>query len=155
MRPFLVTRSLLTALAIGLVVGGCSDSTPSSTGIDASSAPPVTVDGLYHATKLAVNEGSSTTDLIAGGAQVAIVLTSSGTTTGAMVIPAAYSESGTEETLSLDGTYTYDAGTGTVTFAHVADTFLRDMAWKAGGKELHGTLVNARSTLTATLQRGP
>jgi len=146
-----VTRSLLVSLAVGLAAGGCSD----STGNNEDSPPPATVEGSYHATKLAMKEGSATTDLIAGGAQVAIVLTSTGTTTGTLVIPAAYSESGTEETLSLDGTYTYDAGTGAVVLAHDADTFLRDMTWKAGGNELHGTLVNAGSTLTATLQLSP
>ena len=144
-----------STVAVGLALAACSDSTHSPTGINASSAPPATVDGPYQATTLTVKEGNSTTDLIAGGAEVSIVLTSSGTTTGTMVVPAAYSESGTEETLSLDGTYTYDAGSGVVTFTHDADTFLRDMTWEASGKELHGTLaVDVGSTLTATLERG-
>jgi len=71
-----------------------------------------------------------------------------------MVIPAAYSESGTEETLSLDGTYTYDAGTGAVAFTHDADTFLRDMTWKAAGTTISGTIDLGSATLTATLARG-
>jgi hypothetical protein len=154
MRISLLTRSLLTSLAVGFAAGGCSDSTSSPTGINASSAPPATVDGSYHATKLAAKQGSSTTDLLAGGAQISLVLTSTATTTGTIVIPAAYSESGTEETLALDGTYTYDPGTGTVTFDQAADTFVRDMTWNAGGTKLHGTLDTGTYVLTATLDLG-
>jgi hypothetical protein len=153
MRLSLVMRWLVLPV-FGFALAGCSDSTPSSTGIDASTAPPATVDGAYHATKLTVKDGSNTTDLLAGGAQISLVLTATGTTTGTVVIPAAYSESGTEETLALDGTYSYDPGTGTITFDQAADTFIRDMTWNAGGTKLHGTLDTGTYVLTATLDLG-
>ncbi|MEZ4412428.1 MAG: hypothetical protein R2910_05545 [Gemmatimonadales bacterium] len=154
MRAPTLTRTRLAIFAAFCVATGCGESSPSPTGINSNSAPPPTVVGPYHATKLTVKEAGTTTDLIAGGAQISLILTDSGTTTGSIVIPAAYSESGVEETLALDGSYTYDAETGTITFDQVADTFIRDMAWNAGGTELYGILDAGSYTLDATLKLG-
>ncbi len=143
MRISFVMRGLALPV-LGLTLAGCSDSTD----------PPASVSGNYVATELTVTDGGGATDLLAAGAEVTIVLTATGTTTGTMVVPAAYSESGLDETYSLAGTYLYDANAGTVTFDQAADTFLRDMTWEVSGSELHGTLVvEVGTTLTATLER--
>ena len=110
-------------------------------------------EGIYTATALSVSDDGDVTDLLAAGAQLAITLTSAGTTSGTLVVPAAFTESGTEETFSLAGTYHYDSATGAVTFEQAADTFIRDTDWTLSGNELHGVLINGTTTVTATLRR--
>jgi hypothetical protein len=145
MRLSAVVRLLLLPV-LGFAITGCSDSADPSSGVS----------GTYQATELTLTDGSGNTDFLAAGAEVSIVLTPTGTTTGSLVVPAAYSESGLEETYSLTGTYAYDADARAVTFDQAADTFLRDITWEVDGRELHGTLaVDLGSTLTATLERGP
>jgi hypothetical protein len=110
-------------------------------------------EGIYTATVLSVSDDGDVTDLLAAGAELSITLTSAGTTTGTLVVPAAFTESGTEETFSLEGTYDYDSDTGAITFEHSADTFIRDAEWSLSGNELHGVLTNGATTITATLRR--
>lgn len=136
-------RRLGLATILLLVCAGCGDD-------GTTSDSPV---GSYHATELTATSSSGTTDLLAAGAELTMVLSSQGTTTGTLVIPAAFSESGNEETVSLAGNYDYDAATGVVTFTQSGDTFVRDMTWILTGDELHGELTSAGTTIAATLQR--
>jgi hypothetical protein len=101
-----------------------------------------------------LTEAGGSADLIAEGAAISLVLTPGGATTGTMTVPAAYSESGEEEILSLNGTYTYDATTGIATFAHAADTFIRDTEWHAKGTRLTGTFDGGIYSIAVTLESG-
>ena len=132
--------TLLFAL---VAVAACDDNTNPTDGIA----------GTYQAAELTIADESGSIDLLAAGAELSIVLTAAGATSGTFVIPAAYSESGLEETLSLAGTYEYDAAAQSATFDHEADTFIRDVAWELEGGNLHAAFTSGGSTLTATLER--
>ncbi len=144
----------LAALSGMVLIAACGDGGPTTPGISGGSSFPATVDGTYSATVVTLTEAGGSTDLLAEGAAIVLTLTPGGVTTGTMTVPAAYSESGEEEILSLNGTYAYDATTGIVTFAHAADTFLRDTTWHAKGTQLKGTFDGGTYTLTATLESG-
>ena len=136
LSAFLFLASLATTMA-------CSDDG------DPAQGP----EGIYTATALSVSDDGDVTDLLAAGAELNITLTSAGTTTGTLVVPAAFTESGTEETFSLEGTHHYDSATGAVTFEQSADTFIRDTNWTLSENELHGLYLNGTTTITATLRR--
>lgn len=154
MRPFWNVQLALLFLTAGLVLAACGDSAPSSTGISGSPTYPTAISGTYAATSLTLTEAGGTTDMLAAGAAISMVLTPGGGTTGTMTVPAAYSESGEEELVSLIGTYTYDPSTGVATFSHAGDTFLRDTEWHAKGTKLNGTFDGGSYTLAATLDSG-
>lgn len=63
--------------------------------------------GRYTATELTLSIDGDNTDLLAQGASFTMVLSSAGATSGTLVAPGAYTESGTEESFSLAGTYEY------------------------------------------------
>ena len=153
MRLPMLSR-LFIALSCVALIAACGDGGSSTTGISGGSSYPATVDGTYSATVVTLTEVGGSTDLLAEGVVISLVLTPGGATTGTMTVPAAYSESGEEEILSLNGTYTYDATTGIVTLAHAADTFLRDTTWHAKGTQLKGTFDGGTYTLTVTLESG-
>lgn len=153
MRLSMLPR-LCVALSCVVLVAACGEGGPTTTGISGGSSYPATVDGTYSATVVTLTEAGGSTDLLAEGVVISLVLTPGGATTGTMTVPAAYSESGEEEILSLNGTYTYDATTGIVTLAHAADTFLRDTTWHAKGTQLKGTFDGGTYTLTVTLESG-
>ena len=146
---------LFVALTCVALVAACGEGDSSTTGISGGSAYPATVDGTYSATTVTLTEAGGSTDLIAEGAAISLVLTPGGATTGTMTVPAAYSESGEEEILSLLGTYTYDATTGVAGFAHAADTFIRDTEWHAKGTRLTGTFDGGTYSINAPLESGP
>ena len=146
---------LIAALSCVALVAACGEGGSSTTGISGGSAYPATIDGTYSATIVTLTEAGGSTDLIAEGAAISLVLTPGGATTGTMTVPAAYSESGEEEILSLAGTYTYDDATGIATFAHAADTFIRDTEWHAKGTRLTGTFDGGTYSISATLESGP
>jgi hypothetical protein len=146
-------RRLVVLACVGLAAA-CGEGGSSTTGISGGSSYPASVEGTYSATTVTLAEAGGSTDLLAEGVVISLVLTAGGTTTGSMTVPAAYSESGEEEILSLNGTYTYDATTGIATLAHAADTFLRDTTWHAKGTQLKGTFDGGTYTLTVTLDRG-
>ena len=153
MRLPMLSR-LFIALSCVALIAACGDGGSSTTGISGGSSYPATVDGTYSATVVTLTEAGGSTDLLAEGVVISLVLTPGGATTGTMTVPAAYSESGEEEILSLNGTYTYDATTGIVTLAHAADTFLRDTTWHAKGTQLKGIFDGGIYTLTVTLESG-
>ncbi|HET8650692.1 MAG TPA: hypothetical protein VFL95_11675, partial [Gemmatimonadales bacterium] len=61
---------------------------------------------------------------------------------GSLTIPAAFSESHQDETVSMAGTYSYNAVAQTVTFDQTADTFVRDVTWAASTGQLAGTFAD-------------
>lgn len=121
---------------------------------DSPTEPPASVSGSYTAVKLTVETGGDVVDMLAEGTELSLVLASDGTTSGTLVIPAAYSESGLEETLALDGTYEYDRnGMASVRFEMEADTFIRDILWLVQGRDLNGHLVSGDVSIAAVLRR--
>ena len=154
MRLPILTRSI-GALALLLLQVACGDGGSNTTGISGSASYPATIDGTYFASTLTLTEAAGTTDLLAEGVVITLVLTPAGATTGTMTVPATYSESGEEEILSLLGTYSYDATTGIATLSHAADTFLRDTTLHAKGTQLTGTFDGGTYTITVTLESGP
>ncbi len=115
--------------------------------------PSGSPEGTWTATELTATIDGDETDLLAAGAELTVTLTAAGTTTGTLVVPGAFTESGTEETFDLAGTYDYDAATGTVTFDHAGDTFIRDTDWTLNGNQLHGEFVSGTTSVSATLVR--
>ncbi len=148
-----LTRSLLASGSI-LLLAACSESTSPTTGIIGGSGFPASVSGTYSATTVTLTEASGTTDLLAEGVIISMVLTPGGLTTGSLTVPDTYSESGEEEILSLVGTYSYDADTGIAIFTHASDTFLRDTEWHAKGTQLTGTFDGGTYTITVVLESG-
>lgn len=74
--------------------------------------------------------GGVTTDLLALGATVTISLQEDGTTTGHLFSPVG-GEDGNPLDASLAGTFSFNDVTDEVTFDQAADTFVRDMTFKA------------------------
>ncbi len=119
------------------------------------SGPEDGIAGTWEATELTLTVDDETTDLLAEGAELRLVLTDGGATSGTFFVPGAFTESGDDETLSLAGTYTYDANERTATFEHVADTFIRDVGWALDGDELHSAFPDATGGIRATLEWQP
>lgn len=120
----------MLAIVLAVLFSACSD--------------PVTLTmeelaGTYEATTFTGSEGGVTVDLLAEGGALTITLTSDGSTTGTMTIPASLSESGEEEVESMAGSWTL-AGQ-TVLFGQESDTVIRDVPFEIipGGLEAEGT----------------
>lgn len=88
--------------------------------------------GDYVATKFLAITSNATVDLLAVGASLTLVLTSSGTVSGALSVPD--TEFGPGLSADMAGTYT-TTGT-TARFHQAADTFVRDMSWVFQGNTL-------------------
>lgn len=144
MRPHRILEAL-SAVVVLSAAAACSEST----------SPNADVAATYEAIVLRLTEGTDVTDLLAEGADLSLELKEDGTTTGAVFIPGAYTESGEDETVPLNGTYTYDPEAETVTFDMVGDSFVRDITWTVDGNQLRGTYNGAGITLTAVLQVAP
>ncbi|MDT8435622.1 MAG: hypothetical protein RRA92_02595 [Gemmatimonadota bacterium] len=117
-------RTALLVLAV-LVVPACDDDDPTEP-VSLTTADLV---GSYAATVFTVTEDGSVADVLTVGGSLEIDLAADNTTSGSLVIPASLSESGTEEILSLAGTWSLSGST--VTFVQGADTFIRDSDWAA------------------------
>jgi len=115
-----------------------------------SPVEPQDLAGTYVATSLTFS-GAQTGDFLAEGGSIRITLAAAGTTTGTMVVPASLSESGSQETLDLTGTFTVTDDI--VLFNHDADTFLRDADWAVDGNRLTSMPTFGGTTLNATLTR--
>ena len=108
LRTHLAARVLMLAA----LLGACGDDGPTRPDGD-----------VYHATTFEVRMAGVTTDLLARGADIDLVLQDDGRTSGRLYVPAFGGEPTFEA--SLAGTWTRNGST--VTLDHPADTFLRDM----------------------------
>jgi hypothetical protein len=84
-------------------------------------------------------EGGVTTDHLARGASLTITLNPDGTTSGRMFVPGGAEDGGNLD-LSLAGTFLFDDATDEITFDHAADTFLRDVTFRAARDDGQVTL---------------
>ncbi len=106
-----------------------------SCGTDGACAcsPPETIVGTYHATRLRFTPNAqSTVDALTAGSTLNLTLSSNGTTSGTLFVPASLNN-GVQATYDLAGTY--QSGTY-ITFSQSADTFIRDVNWTWQGHTL-------------------
>jgi hypothetical protein len=148
--PMLTRRARLrgiSRLALPLVatlaIAGCGGDDP------VRPASPV---GEYAATTFTATSGGTTTDVLAEGGNIMLVITPQGTTTGHLFVPASVSGEGD---VDEDLTGTWAQSGGTVHLAHAADTFLRDMPFTVQRGTLVGDQTFGTLRLRVTLARGP
>lgn len=146
-------RVFLSVLAgVFLVSAACGESSTGPSPADDTGGPsPADVVGSYEATTLTVTDGGSTNDALADGASITVTLDGDGTTAGTFVVPGSMSESGEEEVLDLQGTWTLEGRN--VSLDHEADTFLRDMTLRAGDGRLEGEETFGSETVRVVLER--
>jgi hypothetical protein len=106
--------------------------------------------GEYEATSWTATSGGRTTDVLEAGGSFTITLTSQGTTTGHLFIPASVSGEGDLDS-DLTGTWTQSGST--IQFDHAADTFVRDMPFTIQGSTLIGDRTFGDLRVRATLTR--
>jgi hypothetical protein len=106
--------------------------------------------GTYTATTFMVQENGGTTDILADGGLITVILNADGTTAGRIFVPGG-GEGGGDFDEDLAGTWTL-AGT-MVTLDHTADTFLRDMAFTVSGNRLLGEDTFGDVTITVVLAK--
>lgn len=135
---------LFTALILA-VLAACSG----------SNGPDVSPAGAWHATKLVVTENGTRTDGVAAGVTIAMVLTSNGSTSGTLHIPAALNDSGVDGNESLAGTWSFDADSTHISFDHATDSFIRDNPWAYNGSMMNYSAAGsgAGDKIEATLAR--
>lgn len=136
MRTRLLIPLVLTSLAIA-----CRESAGPSIG---------TVAGVYTATTFTSTTGGVTTNHLAEGGQILILLSIDGSTEGQLLVPDG-NEDGSDVNLDLTGTWALSGGT--VELDHAADTFLRDMPFTVSGTRLHGDVTIDGARVQVTLAR--
>ena len=117
------TAALVCALSLSVAACG-NDDLPVS---------PLTLAGTYTATQLTTTTGGVTTNQLAAGASVTLVLSLDGTSVGRLRVPASTLPAAD---VSLNGTWEYS--NGDVDLTSSADTFLRDMLLRVEGNTLVG-----------------
>jgi hypothetical protein len=118
--------SLLTAAAIAVSIVACSDSFKPTT---------ESVVGDYNLQSLTTTDTSGTTDWVAAGSTLTLTIAANGTTTGNLFIPGA-AEGGGDFNADMAGTWSLSGSV--ITIDQTADTFVRDMDFKAGKDRLAG-----------------
>ena len=117
------TAALVCAMSMSIVA--CSK--------DDGPVSPLTVAGTYTATQLTTTTGGVTTNQLAAGATVTLVLNADGSAGGRLFVPAS-TIPGVD--VSLNGTWGYS--NGDVDLTSTADTFLQDMLFRVEGNTLVG-----------------
>ncbi|MGH7461254.1 MAG: hypothetical protein ACREMA_09530 [Longimicrobiales bacterium] len=119
-----LSRKIMALAALALLA--CDSDDPFTPSVD-------NVSGSYTATTFTTTIAGVTTDQLAAGASVTLTLAAVGTTSGRLFVPDA-DEDGGDFDADLTGTWTL-TGT-TVSFAHSADTFIRDINFVAADRQL-------------------
>ena len=136
-------RPLAALLAVSLVtIAACEEET--------TGPPRSEVAGTYEATKLLYIQGLDTTDILADGGHIDIVLEEDGSTTGELFIIDVEADSA-EFTSDLAGTWRLNGIL--VRFVHPADTFLRDMLFFYRGDGLIEGSADFGGLLEVELER--
>ena len=117
------TLALVSVVSLSMAAACGSDSPVS----------PLSVAGSYTATMLTTTTGGVTTNQLAAGASVTLVLGTDGTTVGRLYVPASTSPA---VDASLNGTWNFS--NGDVDLTSSTDTFLRDMLFAVNGNTLVG-----------------
>jgi hypothetical protein len=119
--------SAALACAVALSIAACGDSGPTA-------LTQQSVAGTYTATTLLTTTGGVTTNQLAAGATITLILGADGTTSGRIFVPASTTPQLDEP---LTGTWTFFNATD-IDIASNTDTFLRDMVFTATGSALIG-----------------
>ena len=138
-KPNSLWRARITVGLTGtLLLSGCVNTDP----------PLDTAAGSYTATTFLTTTGGQTTDHIAAGSTISIVLNPQRTTSGHLHVVAV----GGAEGLDADLTGTWTIANTTVELSHPADTFLRDMLFEFDDGTLVGedTFDDTRFQITLT-----
>jgi hypothetical protein len=106
--------------------------------------------GTYQATTFTTEEGGSTTDQLAAGASIALILNADASTAGRLFVPGGNPD-GSDFDADLTGTWALNGGT--VTLDHAADTFMRDMPYTAEGTRLTGEATFGGVTIRVVFAR--
>ncbi len=109
-------------LALGLLAG-CGDA---GTGPQRLTREELL--GPYMATTFTAESAGITLDRLKQGAHLIITLRADGSTTGQLFVPLAAEG---DLVLDLAGTFSFDEGTGLLSFDQPVDTFVRDMTFTA------------------------
>jgi hypothetical protein len=121
-----------------------------------STEPGQSVRGTYTLTALTYSEMGHVTDYVAAGVVMSVSLALDGTTTGALHTPAALSEDGEDEDISLEGTWTIDASGTHVDFdfPNAIGLFLSSVPWNIEDSALTFSYVSGPVFMgTGTLTR--
>jgi hypothetical protein len=137
------TLLFLAALAATAAVAACGDDPV---------YPPTMRDiaGTYTATVFDITTATGTTDLLAGGASITLVLDLNGTTGGRLFVPGG-NEDGSD--LDADLTGTWSVTSWEVTLAQSADTFLRDVTFTWDDGTLSGSESFGGASFDVVLRR--
>jgi hypothetical protein len=122
MRLQRLSTTFLCALVLSLAACG-----------DKGVTSPSDLAGTYIATQLTTTTGGVTTNQLAAGASVTLVLAADGRTTGRLFVPASTSPAVDQ---SLTGTWSIV--NNDIDLNSTADTFLRDMLFRVSGNTLVG-----------------
>lgn len=145
-RYRLVAATVLFALPFA---GACSDSTAPA---DVSRTDLLRA---FEAVTLTATTGGVPFDVLAIGGSLSIALHANGTTTGRLFVPGG-GEDGGHLDADLDGEFVFNDETDEVSFAHEADTFLRDITLTAkivdGVVQLEGQRAFGATTLRLVLR---
>jgi hypothetical protein len=136
MRTLRIASPLLCVAALA-----CGDTT----------APTVAdVAGSYGAATFTTQDVTGTTDLLAQGTLLNIVLTADGNTTGRLLVPGG-NDDGSDFDADLAGTWLLHGDT--VDFEHAADTFVRDMPFLFSGGKLSGQATFSGTNVKVVLAK--
>jgi hypothetical protein len=117
------TAALVCAMSMSIAACGGYDAPVS----------PLSVTGTYTATQLTTTTGGVTTNQLAAGASVTLVLATDGTTVGRLFIPASTTPA---LDVALNGTWNFS--NDDIDLNSSTDTFLRDMLFRVSGNTLVG-----------------
>lgn len=106
--------------------------------------------GLYEATEFTVTDNGTTTDWLAAGATVQLILNANQTSAGSLFVPGG-AQGGGDLNADLSGTWTINDGK--VYFEQDADTFIRNMPFSVVGEDLVGDQVFGTARVRITLTR--
>ena len=140
-RKSMSRANLAVFLAGILLIGGC----------DSTDAPFDTAAGSYTATTFLTTTGGETTDHLAAGSTISLVLTPTRTSSGHLHMVAV---GGVPEAFDADLTGTWTTNGQTVDLSHTADTFLRDMPFTVDDGTLVGDATFDGTRIQVTLSRG-
>ncbi|NUO64162.1 MAG: hypothetical protein HOQ11_01000 [Gemmatimonadaceae bacterium] len=141
LRVGAIARAALPLL-VALAMAGCGDDDPV--------APPSPA-GTYSATTFTATDGGTTTNVLAAGGSITLVLTPQGTTSGHLYVPASVTG---DVDLDDDLTGTWSQSGSTVQLSHPADTFLRDMPLTMQNGKLVGDRTFGTLRVQLTLSPG-
>jgi hypothetical protein len=143
-----VAIRFITLVALVGALGCAGDGVgPSATGME--DRPTVDVAGSYGAKTIMTTRDGVTTDQIAAGVTLTLVLSSRGTTSGELLVPA--SAGGTGVPVDLTGTWEL-AGT-TVRFIQAAETFLGRIPFVVSPRQLAGEATIGGTAFQVVLTR--